>query len=411
MKNKLYYIFGLFMCFIFIGGVYAEGITITVESNATNVIKGENREVTIKLNSDKVISKCQFKVENDSNIVFVNDSIKGANGWSFTGNITDGFEVTKPNESTVTPNGGILNLSYSINGDGKLTVKDIKCVVEEDSSEKTHENVEVNFTTIDAVDDTTLRSLSIKDGTAIDFKSDVYGPYLTSIETSKFALEFETSNPDYIDKVVVKDSSGNVIDDVKNITFNDPTNQGAMNLSIIVNDITTYNLLVTYREKTYDNSLEYIKINGSNLTLVNDKLDYTLDVSSDVNNVEVIVGLKDTVNFKIGNNSNIDVDTLRGNFSITDTIDINIIVEPKDSSLGAVSKTYTIHIKKNNGSTVIPGDDEDEVVNPPVEDDDEDDVIVNPSTGDISMFVMILILISSLIVSVLLYRKNLESYK
>ena len=80
--------------------------------------------------------------------------------------------------------------------------------------------------------------------------------------------------------------------------------------------------------------------------------------------------------------------------------------QPKDSSSGATSVTYRITIEKKDGGT------------PPVEDEPkpgkpivDDGTLKNPETGGISMFVMLLILIASLIGSVYLYRKNLESYK
>lgn len=410
MKNKLYYIFGLFMCFVFTSGVYAEGIVITVEStNNTNVIKGEERDLTVKLAAEKIISNCQFKLENESNLDFVTDSIEtNTNGWTWNGNITDGFTVTKPNGSDVTPNGGILKLKYKVNDTGKVTVKDIKCTIEEDNSEITHDNVEITFTTIDAADDMSLKSLAVTGSDkTIELKPDSFD-YVTSIDSPNFGLEFETSNPDYQDKVVVKDESGNVIDDVKNISFTNLTGQGAMKLSIIINEKPTYTLLVTYIQKELDNSLEYIKINGDNITLKDGEVSYTVEIDNDVNSVEVAIALKDSENFKIGENSNINLETLKTTFNNFTEENLIIFVEPKDSSSGGVSVTYTIHIKKKGVSTVIPDKDEgDEIEKPSIEDEE----IVNPSTGDISMFVMILILISSLIVSVVLYRKNLESYK
>lgn len=412
MKNKLYYIFGLFMCFIFINGVYAEGISVLLEGNVNGIVKGETAEINVKLTSDKVISNCQFKIESTEGIVFVSNGDIALNNWSKTGTLTDGFTLTRPNnENPNTPNENILKLNYTINDSGTVTIKDIKCVVEEDSSEQILENKEISITAIDAADDTTLKSLRVIEGTDIDFKPDQF-QYGTIIETNTFGLEIVTNNPDYQDKVVVKDISGTIINDIKNITFNDLSGQAQMPLTIVVNgnEEKAYILSVKREQRELDNSLEYIKINGSNLSLEDGKDEYNLDVLDDVTDVEVIIALKDSMNFKIGKNSNIDSETLRGIFSITDTIDINIFVEPKDASLGTTSRTYTIHIKKK-GVEVKPEEPEKKPVVERPDDDDENNVETNPTTGDISMFVMLLILISSLIVSVVLYRKNLESYK
>lgn len=410
MNKKLCYIFILFMCLIFINVVYASEITVSLELENLTVVKGEEKNLTVKLTSDKVISSCQFKLKSEGDLVFVDNSISAnTNSWTWSGNITDGFEVTKPNGNSSNPNGGIFRLKYKINDSGKIIAEDIKCKVEGDSTEVIHENVEISINAIEAVEDTTLKSLSIRDGTDFNFKSDVFSNYISYINSTNFALLYETNNPDYNDKVVVTDLDGNVISDLNNITFKDPTNQGGMPLTITVNDITKYTLLVSYRT-ALDNTLEYIKINGTLLDLnlfVNDS--YDLEVSNDVNDINCVIALSDPENFKIGNNSTIDFVNFEGSVSIIDATYINIIVEPKDISSGGIKKEYTINIKKVGASTGEP--DKEEVTPPPVKEEDDDEIIVNPATGDISMFVMVLILISSLIVSVILYRKNIENYK
>ena len=78
MKNKLYYIFGLFMCFVFTSGVYAEGIVITVEStNNTNVIKESVYVAMGYIRTNNFILDIDNKVflENDFHIHFESGAV------------------------------------------------------------------------------------------------------------------------------------------------------------------------------------------------------------------------------------------------------------------------------------------------------------------------------------------------
>lgn len=409
MKKKINY---LLVCLLFwltfAGNVYADNISISAVADNSQIVKGETAVITIKLTADVAISQCKFKIESDEGIVY--DSPSSTNGWNLTGTGVDGFLVENSLSDTNKPeNYGILKLKYVVNNSGKVTVKTEQCVSAIDDKPLYPQDSVAQFTVIEKEDDTTLRSLSVIGGKAFTFDPTVLN-YAVTLESSTFGLVFETNNPDYQDDVVVKVKDGDVITDVNNITFNDPSGQGQMILNIIVNGQTTYEIDAVYMKKELDNSLEFIKINDADLSIQKDKFEYVLEIDKDVKEVLVAVGLKDSINFQIGKSSNIDPDTLKATFPMTkDEEFAYIVVEPKDSSSGATSATYTIHIKRK-GSTSAPPVEEEKPSNS-TESEKTDTPIKNPDTGGISMFTMAIVLIASLIGSIYLYRRNLEGYR
>lgn len=409
MKKKINY---LLVCLLFwltfAGNVYADNISISAVADNSQIVKGETAVITIKLTADVAISQCKFKIESDEGIVY--DSPSSTNGWNLTGTGVDGFLVENSLSDTNKPeNYGILKLKYVVNNSGKVTVKTEQCVSAIDDKGLYPQDSVAQFTVIEKEDDTTLRSLSVIGGKAFTFDPTVLN-YAVTLESSTFGLVFETNNTDYQDDVVVKVKDGDVITDVNNITFNDPSGQGQMILNIIVNGQTTYEIDAVYMKKELDNSLEFIKINDADLSIQKDKIEYVVEIDKDVKEVLVAVGLKDSTNFQISKNSNIDPDTLKAIFPMTkDEEFAYIVVEPKDSSSGATSATYTIHIKRK-GSTSAPPVEEEKPSNS-TESEKTDTPIENPDTGGISMFTMAIVLIASLIGSIYLYRRNLEGYR
>ncbi len=405
MKNKLYYVLMfLILSFSCVSSVFALEFNIgsVVENNA--IAKGNKGSIKINLKSDEQIKECVFSLSSDSNIVY--DSVKNVNTWQVSSNSADGFTITNKADTIIAPTNGenIAELKYVVNGDGKVTIKTSKCV-SVSGEEGTYSDVEVSFTATEPVDDTTLSSLNVIGGQiSPSFSSSNYGSYNVTLSSATFGLSMTASKPEYQDKIVVKDVSGNVIEDPTLITFSDPTGQMQMPLSIIVNGASTYSLYVKYVQKDLDNSLESITINGEKLTLTAGKYEYKYTVKKDVSQVKIEAVLKDAENFKFGDNSNAP-----GTFNINKTVNAVIEVEPKSAGTGAAKVTYLIEIVKEGQK---------EEDNPPVSNDkgngsgsSEEKVPGNPQTGGMSIYLMVLIMMASLIGSIVLYQKNLTNYK
>lgn len=422
MKNKLFYILvSLLMGFSFVGNVFAADLKFEVKAtpSTSTVVKGKEVSITLNLKSDSAIDMCQFKVESDSTLEYVSMSV--ANGWKLDEGTISNFSLENDiNDTEPLTNGeNILVVKYKVNDSGKVTVKTVECASVTDASNAssgTHADVVVDITAQDTSVDTTLSALEVTGGTLLTpiTTTTENNQYIIKLDSSTFGLKPTASNADYQDDIVVKDSSGNVISDLSKITFKNDGGQPLMKMTITVNDKTTYNLLINYTQTDLDNSLKSVTINGKELELTAGKLEYEYKVAKDVSSLDVAAVLSDSTNFKFGADSNAP-----GNFTIKDAVDVIIVVEPVSSSQGASIATYTIRITKEGSSSSSADEDDD--------DDDKTgssggttgggggstggDVSSNPQTGDVSMFIMAFILIASLAGSIVLYQKNLESYK
>lgn len=391
MKNKLFYILiGILFSFSFSSRVYAATV-VSTNVDKKEVAKGTEVSIKVNLKSDVKISSCLFKVDITDNIEI--SERNSMNGWNAI-NSSGGYLVQSTSDEARNINDGknILELRYKVHGDGDVTVKTDYCIAYETDEKITGISDVTNKFTVTALEDTNLSSLIVTGGVlSPSFSSNVYSYTVTGLKSSNFGLSLTASNTDYQDKIVVKNES-NTINDISNIVFKDESGQGKMPITITVNGKTTYNLLVIYEQSGLNNTLKSVTIGGKNLELVSGKYDYEYTVSKDTKTFRVEPVLNDTENFKFGNGSNFN-----GEFSINDVVHVVIVVEPKSFELGTSSRTYTITVKKdgvNVDKKPIGGN-----------------VNNNPTTGDVSMYVMASILIISLIGSVILYKKNLEAYK
>lgn len=235
-----------------------------------------------------------------------------------------------------------------------------------------------------------LKSLDISKGYIKDssFSSSREG-YTVIIEGSTFGLSMVANNSS--DKIVVTDGKGNTISDVSNIKF-DPNDDGLMLLYISVGSGDTafkYTLSVSKDvDDDYRGYLSKLIIGGVTVGLKRGQTEYTIYLD-DISSYDILAYLEDSENFEFEGGV-----PSRGNGSW-----VNIKIVPKDSSSGAKSITYTINVlKKNSGSSGTNNG-------------SNNNASESPQTGDISMFFMALILISSLVGSLYLYKKNLVDLK
>ena len=414
MKIKFNYILTIFLfSFIFVGNVFAGEIIVSSSVENNTVPKGSEVSVKINLKTSEVIKECTFKLENDETIEFVSKSFL-VNTWKVSEDGVDGVKIINDSlENNDLTNGqNIGEFKYKVNDNGRVIIKTVECKSETESFN--HDDVIVNLTALEDEKDTTLKSLKIINGSMnpADISVNHEGSYIVTLNDSNFGLEMVTSDSEYQDDIVVTDVDGNIINDVTNITFNDPTNQGQIPLTITVFDNTKYNLLVTYTKKDLDNSLSSITINGEQLNLEKGKYDYEYIVDEDVGDIIVAAVIKDIKNFKFGDRSNAP-----STFPISDTVSVIIIVEPKDSSSGGEAVVYNIEVtkKKNsssNGGSINQGTNGSGNTGSNTGNNvNNTNTNTNPGTADMPMVLMACILIVSLMSSVFLYRRNINSYK
>ena len=234
-----------------------------------------------------------------------------------------------------------------------------------------------------------LKSLNISKGYIKDssFSSSREG-YTVIIEGNTFGLSMTANNSS--DNIVVTDGKGNTINDVNNIKF-DPNDSGLMLLYIGVGSGDTafkYTLSVSKDvDDDYRGYLSKLVIGGVNVELTRGKTEYTIYLDN-ISSYDISAYLEDSENFMIENGG-----ISKGNGSW-----VNIKIVPKDPSSGAKSITYTINVLKKGSSSNGTNN-------------SSNNASKSPQTGDISMFFMALILISSLVGSLYLYKKNLVDLK
>lgn len=413
MKNKFCHMFfWILMCFSFLGSVHADEIEVTATVSKNTVVKGE--EITIKVNvkSDKPIFNCTFGISDNDTIKYKTDSVV-KNGFISTvgSTINDGFrnifvEVGDMKGENATNGLDILEFKYIVNDSGKITIFPKECSTVEDSThnEITNlENIEMDITATEPTtpkEDTTLKNISVTGGKLLSEFSPNTKEVMIELSSPTFGLILTASDPEYQDDIVVKDITDKVYNDLSNITWNDPTNQKMMQLHIYVNDESMYELIVRYEIEGLDNTLASLTINGENIPLEADKDKYQFTIPNNITSIEVNAVLKDSDNFQII--------TGTGNHTVSgDVTYVALTIEPINSTIAGESKTYEIDVirEENPSGNNNPSNSGNSSNN------NGNNTNTNPGTGDISMFLMLIILISSLIGSVILYKKNLEGYR
>lgn len=412
MNKRFCYMLLIFlMCFIYINRVFAFEFSLSTVVSQNEIIKGEKGSIILKLTSDEVITSCEFKIESDAGIVYEN--ISSAMGWQPKGSLDDGFVVTNSDWSNDTPNNiGIGQLNFVVNDSGNVVIKSIKCTSSEDNL-YTYADLFVSFSAIDLTEeDTTLKSITVTNG--VMEPANIMGAdinYNINLASSTFGLSIVANNDSFNDDIVVRNSDGQVISDLNNISFSNK-NDNIMPLTVTVNGKTTYSLFVTYVQKELDNSLASLTINGDSVLLqdsacLNNVCNYKYMVSKDVTEFIVAAMIKDNENFTFGTASNAP-----GTFTIKDYEYVHIEIVPKDSSIGAKSRTYVIEVMREGYNK----EEEEEV---PEEEQKPTgssgtgtgNVNNNVQTSDVPMMLMAFILVTSLLSSIVLYRKNLAGYK
>lgn len=413
MKNKIgYIVWVLLMCFSFLGNVYASEVEISASANKTTVTKGEEISISVKVKSDKSLYACSIDISDNDKITYKDGSANGSNGFGVTvGTKNDTVRrlLVEGDISgeDVTDGINIVQFKYIVNESGKITISPYQCSIinGNDSEEvKDIEKIEIDVTALEDEPTPTskeLTNISVRGGKMSPaFSKDIHS-YTVQLDSSKFGLSLSAADSDYLDSVVVKDVSGKVYDDLDNIEWNDPTSQSLMKLDIYIDDEVKYQLIVNYTVQGLDNSLESLTIDGKNISLESGKYEYKIAVPKGTTSFNLDAKLKDSDSFQI---TSVE---LPGSFDVTGTTTyVALVIEPKASTIGATSVTYDLEIVREGGTTS-----NNDNTGGGIGSGSGNNVDENPTTGDISMFIMAVILISSFVGSIVLYQKNLESYR
>jgi hypothetical protein len=417
MRNKFsYIILAMLMCFSFLESVNASEIEVTASANKTTVVKGEEVTISVNVKADKPIFSCTIDVVDTDDFRYIDGSV-GKLGFAttvsdLTNNSRRILVEGDTNGENATNGLKFLEFKYIVSNSGTITISPKNCSVVENSSSNEIEisdDIEIQMTANDSAptEDTTLSNISVRGGKILNeggFKpSD--SSIMIQVDSSTFGLTLTATNSDFQNSIVVKDSAGKEYDDLSNIIWNDPSGQKMMRLLVYINNEQKYELVIVYEAGDLDNSLETLTVNGQNIELKPGVFEYKVTIPNNVTSFKLDATLKDSNNFQITGV------TIPGTFNVTgDTTYVALVIEPKDSTIAAEGVTYSLEVIQEGGKPSGSGNNNGGNSGGSST-NSGNNANKNPQTGDISMFVMLIVLISSLVGSVILYQKNLENYR
>lgn len=427
MKKILYTI--LFLSLIFIpSGVSADSLNFNFSATATDdgvvAASGNKNKIKVFISSPNggEINSCTFSIVSPQSGAQFNE-ITGANDWTVSEN-SGTYTVSSEEGLTDSENKIIAYVEYTVTGDATITFSNITC--SSASASGTHSDVQVNLKVAD--------SLIVKvDGLVVtaDIVPNVLAADKSSVLVSVTAANETIQNSV---KIYARDtSSGDVLicsgAEASNCTVNFSANyfctsdicntlkieKGAgdnIKFGIEASGVErSFFLLKEVTQAVYsDSSIATLKVYGIEIPLEKGKTDYTdIKVPYNTENISVQATLSDPEHYAWDEEDNPNkYDFLAST--------VNLIVRPKDpNALGANESAYAIHITFEGGDPVLP------VPSSSSSSSKSDTPIivsssssrsheVNPQTGT-SEVIIALILVGSLIFSIVMYKKNMNSYE
>lgn len=369
--------------------------TFEVECTPAQVMPGEEVSCSIKGTSTDTVGSIKAGLSVTDGLEIVD--FTASSGWgggevsasndkiSVFGNGTSGnFNIgTLKLKVSDTASDGTLNLNFvSIQYYDTLDVNDPASIG----------NKQVPITVKNEVLEKGLKSLSVEGYTLGPSFSPERYDYNLTINSKTFKINAVPANVnDTVTIYNVEDKDKSTPLDPNNITFVANGGSGMMAIVIVVGSGGTgneYRIIIVKETEEYDNTLASLTVGGKTVSCDADDMCY---VSLDnVSHYSVDATLSDPDNFEIDKSNG-------GLGDYQNEANIIIIVKPKDSSSGYEGRTYTVVVKQNSSGGNPGGG-------------SSSDIPSNPQTGNISIFIITLILIASLIVSLNLYKKNMNYY-
>lgn len=370
--------------------------TFEVECTPAQVMPGEEVSCSIKGTSTDTVGSIKAGLSVTDGLEIVD--FTASSGWG-------GGEVSASNDKiSVFGNGtsgnfniGTLKLKVSdIASDGTLNLNFVNIQYYDTSDVNDPASIgnkQVPITVKNEVLEKGLKSLSVEGyNLGPSFSPEGYDYNLT-INSKTFKINAVPANVnDTVTIYNIEDKDKSTPLDPNNITFVANGGSGMMAIVIVVGSGGTgneYRIIIVKETEEYDNTLASLTVGGKTVSCDADDMCYvSLD---DVSHYSVDATLSDPDNFEIdGSNGGL------GDYYKNEA-NIIIIVKPKDSSSGYEGRTYTVVVKQNSSGGNPGGG-------------SSSDIPSNPQTGNISIFIITLILIASLIVSLNLYKKNMNYY-
>jgi len=376
-KKNLKKILILFILSILPAKVYAESGKTILECNKTNVKPGD--EITCVLTgnvSEYEVSAISSKITVSNGLTLGEIAVDPI--WEGDG---DGGNIqlyTDENKSSTFAIASFkVTVSKSIQDSLKETIKiESTKFYDEKYAGKTIEDTMVNLKILSSI--STLSNITVSDGALTpNFSSDITNYSLTTTQ------EKLTIN------ATATDANSKIIGDIgevdiaygENIFEINVTSESGLNT-------TKYVITVTRTDnRSADNRLDTLKINGNDISLTNDVYEYEYTFNNNIDEIKIDATLKDEkASFK--DEYGPRTVKLEKNKTV-----IELIVEAENGD----SRTYKITVINQN---IQPDNSEDSSPN----EKEEDKTETNPPTGTTAIYLVIGILIISIILSIYYFK-------
>ncbi len=388
MKKITKLVFGLLLTILpFKVNAFTGGISVSC--TPSTLLGGEYTECLIKGTADENVTSIETTVSVGSSMSI--DSFTPSSSFSGNG-ISSGKILVTSTGVTGSFDIGTLKLKIADNASGSISFSLTNTVYTDSNGGKNNiSDSSASITVSNPVVTKGLKSLKISNVKSSSF---VFSPnnynYNPVITASTFSIEAIPVNDDDSIKIVNIENEGTALDP-NSITFY--PNGTTMGIKIIVGDGGTgneYTLLISREvSSNYDNSLKTVTIGGKNISLISGQYKYDVYLDN-VTNYQVTATLNDPNNFEI--------DKFNGGVGYySGEHEVLLVINPKDSSTGYEGVTYQFNVKKTSSTP------------PSSSSKPSEPSGGNPQTGNISIFIITVILICSLIVSLNLYKKNMQN--
>lgn len=386
--------------------------SVSLSCSPNSVSAGGTVECVVSGTSDGNVKKITADIEYNDNFTvtsFVanekwtkngenNESINISTNEDISGNFELGKITVKVNDDATIESGKVIltSILFYDSDNNEVSLSNASTTIEignENDDGNGDGGNEGGNQPVEPEQPTGLESLTVENGTiSPDFASTGFS-YTVTISSNTFGLNIKAKNSD--DRISVVEGETESLLDANNITFK-PNEQGLMFINIVVgtgDKAVKYELLVKKEDSGVveepKNLLASLIVGGKNVELEPGRLDYEVMLDSNVG-YKVSATLSDPDNYVFDEFDN-------GNGTISGESFV-IIIHPKEPTSGLKSVTYRVLIKQSKPSTGGTGG------------TGSGSATTNPETRDIPMFLMALVLIASLVISIALYKKNIDAY-
>lgn len=396
--KKMRYILLLICLFIFPLNINAAEANVSLECDKEYVNQGDSVNCTLKLNvlNGKVsLVQGEFLIGNNLKLKTID-----YNSQLFEGKYTEGATriIAYTSSTSAVPEGNnievatlVLEVSSTTNFGTTLNVA-INNIKLGDENNNKIQNSNTTLNKEFKVASNFLTSLSVSSGSLSPAFSKNVTNYSVSTKSDKITIN-----------ATVEDSNATVEGNgTKNLNIGSNTFTITVKNGSMANRVYTIRVNREQSEDTRDkdNTLSSLKINNDEIKLESNKTNYSYEVGYDITSISILAELNSSKAQFLNNSGKQNIELDEGENTV------EIVVQAENGS----SKTYVITINRKSKPVVEPDDKiEEDSGNNNTNDKKDENIDKGPQTGNSIIYLFILLIIVSIPVTIIAYKKYSKS--